>query len=90
MPWPTPRTGAEELAAGVGPKSDGYIGASLVDGKCDGLPGDLDWCFRIGHTEGTVRPLLVVEAEEGFEIGICVDHSTLESHAESGVSAIPA
>jgi hypothetical protein len=42
MPWPTPRTGAEELAAGVGAGSDGWFGASLLDGKPDGMAIDLE------------------------------------------------
>ncbi len=73
MPWPTPRTGAEELAAGVGPRSDGLIGASLVDGKRDRLSIDFQRCLRNSHAEGAVRMLLVIESEEGFEIGIGVD-----------------
>jgi hypothetical protein len=59
MPWPTPRTGAEELAAGVGPGSDGWFGASLVYGKPDGLAIDLEG----GRPKG-VRPLRVA-AEAG-------------------------
>ena len=50
--WSLPRTGAEELAAGVGPWSDGLIGASLVDGKGIGLPIDFHGCSRVGEAEG--------------------------------------
>ena len=57
MPWPTPRTGAEELASGVGPGSDGWFGQSLVDGKPDAIAIDLEGCVGKLVAEGAVRPV---------------------------------
>ncbi len=73
MPWPTPRTGAEELAAGVGPGSDGWSGASLVDGKPDGLAIDLQGRAGMLIAEGAVRPPLIVEPEERLQLGVGLD-----------------
>ena len=55
MPWLTPRTGTEELAAGVGPGSVGRFGASLVEGKPDGLAIDLEGRAGMLVAKGAVR-----------------------------------
>jgi hypothetical protein len=34
---------------------------------------DLHWGHRLGIAEGAVRPLLVVEAEEVFQVGVDLD-----------------
>jgi hypothetical protein len=46
---------------------------SLVNGKRDGLAVDFHRRFGVGDAEGAVRPLLVVEPEEGVEVGVGVD-----------------
>lgn len=42
VPWPTPKTGAEELAAGVGRWSDGLIGALIMAVLRNG-PQQMGW-----------------------------------------------
>ncbi len=60
-----------KLAAGVGPVSDGLIGASLIDGKRNGLAVDFYRCARSGVTEGAVRAHFVVVGQEtGSGLGV--------------------
>ena len=82
MPWPTPRTGAEDLAAGVGPGSDGHSGASLVDGKPDGLAIDLEGRAGLLVAEGAVRPPLIVEGEERLQLGVGLDLGAVALHED--------
>jgi len=82
MPWPTPRTGAEELAAGVGPGSDGWFGASLVDGKPDALAIDLEGRAGMLVAEGAVRPPLIVEPEERVQLGVGLDLGAVALHLD--------
>jgi hypothetical protein len=71
------------------PEYGGIDTGSLVDGKRDKLAVD----FHRGHgrcvAEGAVRPALVIEPEEGLQVGICLDLGAVALQVDFVVFDLP-